>query len=168
MSCSGLDLQRSIDKCVFKTEGQRPEGSGKQNMSNRYGIWSCLSQRKENVGATWMSSNIWSTFNGEGRRHSCFSWQQNWIHVDSQIFFFFYKLARALCHVVPGVRIIFHLFASSKQLVVTIWNTVFGRILRMRLSSPGTKNAVTDRDVCCGRKGPLRHKCHVLCHWYRP
>lgn len=65
-------------------------------------------------------------------------------------------------HLAQGVQLIVHLFATSRQLVVTLWNTVLRRILRLSLSLPEVENAVTDSGICCGRKGPLLLKCHVF------
>ena len=75
----------------------------------------------------------------------------------------FFKAVQGLrSHLAQGVPIIFPLFASFKQLVVTIWNTVLRRILRLSLNSLWAKNAVIDSDICCGRKGPLLLKYHVF------
>lgn len=50
-------------------------------------------------------------------------------------------------HLAQRVQIIFHLFATSRQLAVAIWNTVLRRILRLSLSFPGLERALTDSDV---------------------
>lgn len=137
-------------------------------MRNRYGTWNCLSQRKENVGATQMSSDIQSTFMWRGKKASvCVSQgsrtEQTEVHT----------VCMCVCVCVerwpglqesfsPGSANNFHLFPISKQLVVTICNTVLRRILRLSPRSPGPKNAVTDNDVCWGRKGPLLLKYHVF------
>lgn len=78
-------------------------------------------------------------------------------------FFFFFWLGQGFrSHLPQGVQIIFPLFASFKQLVMTIWNTVLRRIPRFSLNSLSAKNTVNGSDVYCRRWGPLPLRYHVF------
>ena len=84
-------------------KGQR--ASEEQNMRNREGIWSCLSQRKENVGATWMDVfKYQSTF--VGRREEGFVFSKTLGLDTHRVTAFFLKDGQGLrSHVAQGVQI---------------------------------------------------------------
>lgn len=99
----------------------------------------------------------------EGGRHLCLSRHQHWIHKIHRFFFFFFWLGQGFrSHLPQGVQIIFPLFASFKQLVMTIWNTVLRRIPRFSLNSLSAENTVSGSDVYCRRWGPLPLRYHVF------